>query len=113
MRFRLAKPEVELFGKKGFIQDQTDFFPRPFIYALKTDGSISELMAVFKDNAITLLVPEAWVKKWVSSEQVGFEGWMKTEGGQSVNLLLEKDFKCLDVTIEDQSENYDNPSTVN
>jgi hypothetical protein len=31
------------------------------------------------------------------------------ENGKELFLLLEKDFVCLDETIEDQSDNYPNP----
>ena len=113
IRFRLTRPEVELFGKEGYIEEQTDFLPRPFIYKLKTDNSILELSASFNDNGITVFIPENFVKEWISSEQVGFEGLMKTEKDVSVYILVEKDFKCLDATGEDQSENYENPLQAN
>jgi len=110
VRFRLTKPEVKLIGDKGYIEEQTDFLPNKFFYAVKTDNSIHELKADFKNNAITLLIPEAWAQGWESSEQVGFEGQMKTNDSQSINLLIEKDFKCLDESTEDQSDNFENPN---
>jgi len=109
VRFRLTKPEVKLIGEKGYIEEKTDFVPMPFFYAVKADNSISELRADFKNNGITLFIPEAWAKVWDSSEQVGLEGWMKTKDDRSIYLLIEKDFKCLDETSEDQSDNFENP----
>jgi hypothetical protein len=35
---------------------------------------------------------------------------MPLGNGQSLKLLLEKDFVCLDHTDEDQSDNYPNPN---
>jgi len=35
---------------------------------------------------------------------------MKINDDQSLYLLIEKDFKCLDETTEDQSDNFENPN---
>jgi hypothetical protein len=112
VRFRLTKTEVKLIGDEGYLKEQTEFFPDTFFYAVKSDDSVNELMADFKNGGITLLIPEAWAKDWVNSEQVGFEGWMKTKEDKSIYLLLEKDFKCLDETTEDQSDNFENPNVA-
>ena len=40
---------------------------------------------------------------------VGLENEMEIAPGKILYLLLEKDFKCLDNTTEDQSDNYPNP----
>jgi len=56
-----------------------------------------------------MLVPAGWVKDWTNSNRVGFESSMKTEKGSSIYLMLEKDFKCLDQTVEDQYDQYENP----
>ena len=42
--------------------------------------------------------------------QAGFENNMDFGDGKQLFLLIEKDFVCLDETIEDQSDNYENPS---
>ena len=68
------------------------------------------MKAEFKNNGITFFIPEEWAKKWDTSEQVGFEGNMKINDEQSIYLLIEKDFKCLDETSEDQSDNFENPN---
>lgn len=109
IRFRLTKPEVELFDKNGQIEEQTDFNPAPFIYKLKSDDSLTEVTASFTERGITVSIPSKLVKEWISTEQVGIEGLMKTTDDKSVSILIEKDFKCLDEAIEDQSDNYENP----
>ncbi len=49
-------------------------------------------------------MPEIMAAEWEITDRVGFEGF-----DNDLFLLIEKDFKCLDETIEDQSDNYDNP----
>ncbi len=110
IRFRLTKSDVDLFSKNGLIKEQLDFSPEPFIYIVKADNTVSELIAEFKNNTIALAVPETLLKDWAETDRVGIEGNMKTEGGHTIYLLIEKDFKCLEKTIEDQSDNFENPN---
>src|SRR5260221_2842696 len=109
VRLRLTKPEVETFNTTGFVEERTDFFPNPFVYAIKADGTATELKVIFQDGRLDMLVPADWVNDWTNSNRVGFESSMKTEKDSSIYLMLEKDFKCLDQTVEDQYDQYENP----
>jgi hypothetical protein len=107
VRYRLSRPEVEALPQTGYLEERTDFGPAALVYALRVRPEGSELSAAFKDNKITLYVPEALIRGWAESQVVGFEGHTALEGAGSLHLLLEKDFKCLDRPTEDQSDNYD------
>lgn len=111
MRFRLSRSEVDRFANEGYIEASTPFVSQVLTYALqvRADGYGHELSADFKDGIITLYVPEKMAKQWVSTDIVGFDTWMALDNDEKLYLLLEKDFKCLDETMEDQSDNYDNP----
>lgn len=104
IRFRLTQSEVSELGKNGIVSSFTEFTDRPFIYAIeKTEDTT--LSAAFIENKIIMKMPEAMVEELVSTDTVGFDG----QTGQ-VKLLVEKDFVCLDNTMEDQSDNYPNPN---
>lgn len=108
VRFRLTKSEVDKFGKDGYVEERTDFGDASLVYALqKSDGN--GLNANFDGTKITMLVPEDIQKKWVDTQVVGFDNMIDLGNGKELYLLLEKDFKCLDETIEDQSDNYEHP----
>lgn len=109
IRIRLTRSEVDYFGDSGYLAEKTEFGPVDFIYELKTNNDIEELVASFDRNKITLLVPTDLAKEWVNSDRVGCDGEMEIGNGKKLFLLLEKDFKCLDNTLEDQSDNYENP----
>lgn len=49
-------------------------------------------------------MPETMAESWATTDKVGFE-----ETTDSLYLLIEKDFQCLDNVIEDQSDNFPNP----
>jgi hypothetical protein len=108
IRFRLTKSEVEYFGNTFFIEEQTLFPDNALSYSLKSfDGDI--LSATFSNNRVTVLIPFVIAKDWVVSNKVGLEGEVEIGNGKKLYILIEKDFKCLDNTIEDQSDNYENP----
>ncbi|MDQ1096896.1 MULTISPECIES: DUF7009 family protein [Chryseobacterium] len=104
LRFRLTQSEVAELGKNGMISGSTEFPGRNFVYAIERteDGNLS---AVFTDNRMVLKMPAVMVEEWISTDTVGFNG----QAGK-ISLLVEKDFVCLDNTLEDQSDNYPNPN---
>ncbi|SMO43954.1 hypothetical protein SAMN06265171_101832 [Chryseobacterium rhizoplanae] len=104
VRFRLTQSEVAELGKSGVISSFTEFTDRPFIYTIeRTDDT--ELSAAFIENKIVLKMPGTMITEWISTDRVGFDG----QSGL-VKILIEKDFVCIDNTLEDQSDNYPNPS---
>lgn len=111
IRYRLTKTEVETFCKTGSYQETTDFGTSVFTYVLKAKKGIDTLEASFEENTITLYLSDKERSDWAISDRVGFNGTMDLPNGQQLSLLLEKDFVCLDETVEDQSDNYPNPRT--
>ncbi len=104
IRFRLTQSEVAELGKNGIVSSFTEFVDRPFIYAIeRTDDDA--LTAAFIENKMVMKMPSAMVDELVSTDTVGFDG----QAGL-VKLLVEKDFVCIDNTMEDQSDNYPNPN---
>lgn len=109
IRIRLTKSEVDYFGKEGYLEEKTEFGDTTFIYALQNKNDGNELSAKFSSNKITLLIPPSMTSDWVNTNRVGYESEMEIGRKRKLYLLLEKDFKCLDNTVEDQSDNYPNP----
>ncbi|GAE65794.1 hypothetical protein H3Z85_17055 [Chryseobacterium indologenes] len=104
IRFRLTQSEVAELGKNGIVSSVTEFVERPFIYRIeKTEDSV--LSAAFIENRMVMKMPAAMVDELVSTDTVGFDGQVG-----SVKLLVEKDFVCIDNSLEDQSDNYPNPN---
>lgn len=104
VRFRLTQSEVAKLGEDGIISSFTEFVDRPFIYAIERTEE-AELSAAFIENRMVLKIPETMINEWITTDRVGFEG----QSGK-IKLLIEKDFVCIDNTLEDQSDNYPNPN---
>ena len=109
VRFRLTRSEVDQFANEGYIEERTEFGSNTLIYALQRSAEGDKLSADFDNNKITLNMPSTMADVWTSTEKVGYDARMDIGGTETLYLLLEKDFKCLDETVEDQSDNYENP----
>jgi hypothetical protein len=110
VRFRLSKTDVEQLGTIGYLNEETAFGSSKFYYSVKQDPSGESLSAEFANGMITMFVPTAFTKDWATNNVVGIDANVPLDGQESLYLLVEKDFKCLDNVAEDQSDNYENPS---
>ncbi|MGX1641231.1 MULTISPECIES: hypothetical protein [unclassified Sphingobacterium] len=104
VRIRLTQSEVNALYQDGNISSRTEFLEQAFVYAVER-ADVPELSVEFVENKITLKIPANLLEQMYSTDVVGFEGLTG-----KVKLLLEKDFVCLDNTLEDQSDNYPNPN---
>jgi hypothetical protein len=112
IRVRLSRPEVETLAQTGHLEEKTEFGNSAFAYVLRAKEGISTLHAAYASDTISMFVPSQLVNGWPTNEVVGFEANQDIGEGKSLFLLLEKDFKCIDNTNEDQSDNYEHPTKV-
>ncbi|TLP74496.1 DUF7009 family protein [Maribacter sp. ACAM166] len=109
IRFRLTQTEVKILSENGKIYDSTNFGNVQFSYSVILNANIDNLEASFNNNHIVLKMPKSLGDSWFENDIITFDHTFKTKQGNVLYLLLEKDFTCLDNTIEDQSDNYPNP----
>jgi hypothetical protein len=110
IRFRLTKSEVKKLCTEGYLQSTTELNTATLTYAIQVQENMQSLNADFVNNKITLLFPSAEAAVWNDSDRITYENTVILNSGNSLKLLLEKDFICLDHTHEDQSDNYENPN---
>lgn len=110
VRIRLSRPETEKLAATGHLEEKTTFANGTLTYALSSRQDIDNLDAGFAGSTITMYVPTAIATIWAGNNTVGYSNTLPLPDGNSLFLLLEKDFKCIDSDVtEDQSDNYDNP----
>lgn len=111
VRLRLTRTEVEQFGKEGNVKESVPFGPgidHHFHYEIIMQPDIKTLEASYQDHTIRVKVPEIIARRWVGTEQVGFEEQVNTGSGR-VQLLIEKDFQCLHRDNAEEPDNYAHP----
>ena len=108
IRVRLTKSEVEKICSGNTLEDKTVFGENVFKYKLERSDSAKELTAEFVAGTIIIQIPSSLTDNWNANNTVGFKSMTK----DGLYILIEKDFKCLDETTEDQSDNFENPHTT-
>ncbi len=112
IRFRLTKSNVAELCKQGCYEESTYFDKAIFAYGIHMEEHIEEISAEFKASTIILKVPKKMVADWDTNDKVGFQNSLSLKNGDTLELLLEKDFTCLENRAEDESDNYPNPKRV-
>jgi hypothetical protein len=107
IRYRLTRTDVDRFAAQGRLEETINFAGQPLLYVIQ-ETAADKFSVSYENNAITLYMPVDLKNEWAHTEKVGYRD---THG--NLNLLIEKDFKCLDNVEEDQSDNYPNPLAKN
>ena len=103
--------EVEDLRNDGLVAARTGFpGGRTFSYVVESSPASVKPAAFFSDNVVTVRIPETTVLAWATSEQVSIEGEQTLDDGETLHLLVEKDFACLAPREgEDESDMYTHP----
>lgn len=113
IRLRLTQTEVDRLKRDGLVTAKTGFpSGRDFGYTLESSPASVKPEAFFSESIITVRVPESDVLAWASSNQVSMSGSLQLDDGQSLDILVEKDFACLAPRDgEDESDMFPHPAT--
>jgi hypothetical protein len=112
IRFRLKRGEVEQFSRTGRVEEKIGLGTgddETFRYILESTGAVSTLRAVSTPRAIIVQVPPDTVMRWASTDQIGIEGEQAVDNQTSLQILIEKDFACIDGTDEQNADTFPNP----
>ncbi len=112
IRLRLSQQDVKVFREKGRVEDSIQFGATAggqLTYVLES-AEVTKLKCDFSDSIITIFVPTELGTMWVDSQLVGIEHLDATTEKDQVRILVEKDFKCMHVRInEDESDSFPHP----
>ncbi|MFK7775236.1 MAG: hypothetical protein AB8F94_24065 [Saprospiraceae bacterium] len=112
IRLRLSQQNVKEFGEKGRVENSIQFGATAggqLTYVLES-ADVQKLKSEFSDNTITIFVPTELGTMWANSQLVGMEHLDTTTENNQIRILVEKDFKCMHVRInEDESDSFPHP----
>lgn len=109
IRLRLTKSEVATFCDKGQCQETVIFGNRRLTYSLVDKEGIETLEATYAGDTITVYITRDAKDTWLASDRVGYSNVVDSNSPDQLSILVEKDFICMDDSLEDQSDNYPNP----
>ena len=111
IRLRVTRAELATVAQDGELRDVVIFGPGVELgYALKIAGAGKGLSADLSDREITIFVPESRAREWLDTELVSLRGEQDLDNGDSLKILVEKDFACLVPREgEDDSDAFPHP----
>ena len=95
IRLRLKRSEVDQLATGASIVEETHFPNAVLTYSLGVSDNRS-ISATFDNGSLVVSMPRSKVLDWASTDQVSLFEEQKLTGSDSLSLLIEKDFKCLE-----------------
>jgi hypothetical protein len=110
IRFRLAQSDMRDLRNFGKCRETILFPGGARLEYVLSAASAEEISVGFANSVVSISVPASELRKWHSSDQIGISATVDVHPGKTLEVLVEKDFKCLDASIvEDQSDMFENP----
>ncbi|MEP6713178.1 MAG: hypothetical protein ABJA37_12205 [Ferruginibacter sp.] len=113
IRLRLSQTDVATLAAEGRIEEKISFSKDIVLcYRLEAKEEMLKPGTSYAENTITVFIPKDFTNDWPGNNVVGTSAIHTTEDGTEIFIMIEKDFKCLDDTEEDQSDNFANPKLM-
>ncbi len=112
IRLRLLRSEVAKFVATGRIEERVNFAPgdEAFLtYALEHDSGLESVAVRHKASEVIVVVPSEAATSWAETEQVGIYSAVEVGGHGSLEVVVEKDFACLDLSDAENQDTFPNP----
>jgi hypothetical protein len=110
LRLRLTRAEIDRLAQEGHVADSISFGPGSLTYAIQV-AEEPALRAAYQGSLIEVVVPRSMAQRWLTTEAVGVEGAQPVDGGETLRILVEKDFACLKPRSgEDDSDAFPHPA---
>jgi hypothetical protein len=111
LRLRVSPSEMARLLDTGRIEETIYFAAgdgAKLTYALEHRAA-EEISLHYRANEVTVSLSTASVHEWAEGEQVGIYGALDVGHGQ-LELIVEKDFACLDGSDAENADTFANPN---
>lgn len=110
IRLRLSQSEVARMAESGRVDDAVAFGPAQRLSYSLLAADVPATSATIEGTRIVVSIPREQARVWTTSEQVGIEARQDVGGGETLSILVEKDFACLTPRAdEDDRDAFSNP----
>ena len=110
IRLRLKRSEVDQLARAGRVEEKIIWGQgATFLYVLETSTGVTSPQSHLTADGLVVQVPSELVTIWANSDQVGIRGREATGNEVPLQVLIEKDFACLDRTGEENFDTFPSP----
>ena len=112
IRLRLKRGEVDQIAAGASIVEETHF-PNAVLTIRLDVSDNDDASASFNNGALIVSFPKSRVLDWAGTDEVSLVAEQKLSGEDSLSLLIEKDFSCLEPghhrACEDDADTFPHP----
>lgn len=109
LRYRLNKQDISVLLEKGNVNSGTQIGLQKLHFCIK-QKDIESPRFKLDELGLHLAIPTAQIQTWANTEQVGISFTIINEDQSVLQVLIEKDFECLNhENNENQSFAFENP----
>ena len=112
LRLRVSRTEIERLLRRERLEDTIQFAPQAdakLTYALEQASSVSLPTVRYTEGKVTVVIPADLAENWCTTEMVGIAESVNLGAFGSLELVIEKDFACLDRSEEENQDTFANP----
>ena len=112
LRLRVSRSELERFLTGERIEETIHFSSEPgakLTYALQSVPNGAGTGVRYSSQEITVLLSEGHVQEWSDINQIGVYTLVDIGPEGPLDLIVEKDFACLDRSDEENQDTFANP----
>jgi Family of unknown function (DUF7009) len=114
LRLRVARSELARLREGGEIRETIRFDASPeasFTWALETGRQErATTMVRYSPGCIAVVVAPAAMRLWQRDDQVGIYARVDAGADEPLEVIVEKDFACLDGSDADNTDTFENPN---
>jgi hypothetical protein len=113
LRIRVGRSELADFLRDGRIEDTIHFASAPearLTYALEASPvEAAETQVRYLPQEVAVVLTPGQIRQWNREEEVGVYTQVPLGPGAALEVVVEKDFACLDRNDEDNKDTFANP----
>lgn len=113
LRFRVSRSDLARLMQIGKIEETIRFAPEPdatLTYALECSSAQKEMSVRYRAQKVTVLLSLEDARRWSEGDEVGLYCACDFGDGEVLEIMVEKDFACLDGTDAGNEDTFPNPN---
>jgi hypothetical protein len=115
LRLRVTRSELTRLIDTGHIEETIYFGSSEgsrLTYALEHEPNLTGATIRYQPSEVAVVLPEAEAIAWAESDLVGIYATVDLGPRGTLDLIVEKDFACLDLSDADNLDTFPNPSAT-
>ena len=112
LRLRVSRSELARFQAEGRIEETIHFtaaLEATLTYALESATGASPVTVRYEPGEVTVILSKDRARVWGAQSEIGVYTTLDMGPAGSLEVVVEKDFACLDRSDEDNSDTFANP----